>query len=151
MSTNPRDYLLAVASGGILTLMVLFNGQFARAGTALFASWAAHGLGLVAAVVALLALPRLRGGGSGPRAPLWSYLGGLSGAVTVMLTSTTVNSTLMLSGTLALGILGQISFGLVSDLFGFFGLARRRPGPRDLAALALVLAGSALIIFGQGI
>jgi len=150
MSTRQSDYLLAVASGGVLTLMVLFNGQFARAGTALFASWAAHGLGLVAAVAALLALPGLRGGGNGQQAPLWAYLGGVSGAVTVMLTSTTVNSVLMLSGTLALGILGQISFGLLSDLFGFFGLQRRRPGGRDLAALALVLAGSALIIFGRG-
>lgn len=161
MPTRSRDYVLALVSGAILTLMVLFNGQFAQNGTALFASWAAHGLGLVTALALLVLLPSARGvaacGTTGraktgrARVPFWAYLGGLSGAVTVMATSTTVNSALMLSGTLALGILGQVGFGLASDHFGLFGMPRRRPGGRDLMALALVLSGSALIIFGPGL
>lgn len=157
-STPPArsDFLLAFGSGGLLTLMVLFNGQLAAAGTPLFASWAAHGTGAVAALIMLALLTRLRpaaaqGPGRLRRAPLWAYLGGLSGAVTVMLTSATVNSALALSGTLALGLVGQVLFGLVSDRFGFFGLPRRRPTVRDIAALTLILAGSGLIIFaGKG-
>ncbi|WP_347312702.1 DMT family transporter [Defluviimonas sp. SAOS-178_SWC] len=149
-SHRPADLFAAFATGGLLTLMVLFNGQFAANGTALFASWAAHGTGMIAALVFLALVPRLRGTGPRMTAPLWSYLGGLSGAATVMLTSTTVNSALALSGTLALGLAGQIAFGLMADRFGYFGLARRRIAPRDLAALALILAGSGLIIFGRG-
>lgn len=149
-TAHPADLVAAFATGGLLTLMVLFNGQFAVNGTALFASWAAHGTGMVAAIIFLALIPRLRGTGDRPAAPLWSYLGGLSGAATVMLTSTTVNSTLALSGTLALGLAGQIAFGLAADRFGFFGLARRRITLRDLGALALILAGSGFIIFGRG-
>lgn len=148
------DPVLALGAGGLLTLMVLLNGEMARATTPLFASWAAHGTGALAAFGLLALLARRRPPGpavSRPRAPLWAYLGGLSGAITVILTSATVNSVLALTGTLALGLLGQVLFGLASDRFGLFGLPRRRPGLRDLAALALILAGSALIIFsGRG-
>ena len=74
-------------------------------------------------------------------------MGGLSGAVTVILTSMTVNSPLALSGTLALGLAGQVVFGLAADRWGFLGMPRRKADLRDYAALALIVAGSALIIF----
>ena len=142
--------LLAFLSGGLLTLMVLFNGQWAVNGTALFASWMAHGSGTVAAILFLLALRGLRRGQAptAGAAPIWAYFGGLSGAVTVMLTATTVNSILALSGTLALGLVGQAGYSLMADRFGWFGLARRPIGGREAAALALILAGSFLVIFG---
>ncbi len=144
-------YFLAFASGGLLTLMVLFNGQWARDGTALFASWMAHGTGAVAALV-LLSVPGWRRGGSpaAVRPPLWAYLGGLSGAVTVMLTSTTVNSVLALSGTLALGLVGQAAYSLLADRFGWFGLPRRAIARQELLAFGLVLAGGFLLIFAGG-
>lgn len=66
-----------------------------------------------------------------------------------MLSSTAVNSALALSGTLALGLVGQAGFSLLSDRFGWFGLPRRRIKVADLGALALILAGSGLIIFSQ--
>jgi transporter family-2 protein len=145
------DLMLAFGAGCLLTLMVLFNGQMAAATTPVFSSWVAHATGIVAATAFLVALRSRRAIAAGrARAPLWAYLGGISGAVTVILTSTTVNSVLALSGTLALGLLGQMAFGLASDAFGLFGLPRRRPGPRDIGALVLILAGSGLIIFGGG-
>jgi transporter family-2 protein len=144
---RPADLMLAFASGGLLTLMVLCNGTVAAHGTALFASLAAHGTGAVAALVFLALMPGRKGPGG---APGWAYLGGLSGAVTVVLTSVTVNSALALSGTLALGLAGQVAFGLVADRFGWFGLAARRLGARDAGVLALIVAGSLMIIFGRG-
>ena len=143
----------AFASGGLLTLMVLFNGQWAREGTALLASWMAHGTGTVAALVFLAGLRLGRRAGAGaplPKAPPWAYLGGASGAVTVMLTSTTVNGALALSGTLALGLVGQAGYGLLADRFGWFGLPRRGVTATDWGALALIMSGSFLIIFGAG-
>ena len=150
---SPADLALAFSSGGLLSMMVLLNGEMARATTALFSSWAAHATGTVAALAALgvgLAVrPRSPVAPGRPPAPLWAYLGGLSGALTVILTSTTVNSALALSGTIALGLAGQAAFALVSDRFGWFGLPVRRATLTDLAALGLVLAGSALIIFAR--
>ncbi len=150
MGRQGMAYGLAFASGGLLTLMVLFNGQWAANGTPLLASWMAHGTGTIAALIFLAALRfGRRGAITSPAAtpPLWAYLGGISGAFTVMLTSTTVNSVLALSGTLALGLVGQAGFSLLSDRFGWFGLPRRKIEPTDFGAVALILAGSLLIIF----
>ncbi|MGV8854518.1 MAG: DMT family transporter [Devosia sp.] len=150
---NPLHLLAAFCSGGLLTLMVLFNGELGFYGTPLFSSWVAHGTGTVAAIalLALLYHNRRKAPPMAGKAPLWAYLGGIAGALTVILTSTTVNSSLALSGTLALGLAGQVLLGLAADRWGLFGLPKRRPGPRDLAALLLIVAGSGLIIlFGRG-
>lgn len=149
-SSHPAHLAMAFATGGLLTLMILFNGQFAEHGTPLFASWAAHGTGMIAALAILALVPRLRGASGRSGAPAWAYLGGISGAATVMLTSTTVNSALALSGTLALGLAGQVVFGLLTDRFGLLGLPRRGIAARDLAALAMIVAGSLMIIFAGG-
>jgi transporter family-2 protein len=147
--------LAAFATGCLLTLMVHFNGELGRYGGPVFASWAAHGTGTVAAAIwlglgwaAARSSPFASGGRA--RAPLWAYLGGVSGAVTVILTSMTVNSPLALSGTLALGLAGQVGFGLVADRWGLFGMPRRTADLRDYAALALIVAGSAVIILSAG-
>lgn len=150
---NPLHLLAAFGTGGLLTLMVYFNGELGRYGNALFSSWAAHGTGTVAAIILLAILWRRRPAPTQgrSRAPLWAYLGGLSGGLTVILTSTTVNTPLALAGTLALGLAGQVAFGLAADRWGLFGLPRRKLALRDVGALLLIVAGSALIIlFGMG-
>lgn len=149
MHSRSLTHLLAFASGGLLTLMVLFNGQWAIDGTALFSSWMAHGTGTLAALVFLAFFGRSRVS-SPEKPPRWAYLGGLSGALTVMLTSTAVNSPLALSGTLALGLVGQAGYSLVADRFGWFGLPRRAISLQQLAAFGLVLAGGLLLIFAKG-
>jgi transporter family-2 protein len=85
------------------------------------------------------------------RPPLWVYLGGISGGVTVMLTSATLNSALALSGTIALGLAGQMVFSLFADMRGLFGLPQRTPTARDYLALSFIIAGSLILIFfGSG-
>jgi bacterial/archaeal transporter family-2 protein len=147
---RPIDYLAAFATGGLMTLMISLNGEMARYTTPLFSSLAAHGTGTVAAVVFMLFLRRGGTAAAGGRAPLWAYLGGICGAVTVMMSGVTVNTALALSGTLALGLVGQVLFGLAADRWGLFGMLRRMPSLRDMAALGLILAGSILIIFLGG-
>ncbi len=150
---KPLHLLAAFGSGGLLTLMVHFNGELARYGGALFSSWTAHGVGTVVALLFLAALYRRRSAtpaGDRPGPPRWAYLGGLSGAATVMMTFATVNSPLALSGTLAFGLAGQAVFSLVADRFGLLGLPKRRPEIRDYGALVLILAGSLVILlFGK--
>lgn len=149
---RPLHLLAAFGSGGLLTLMIHFNGELGRYGGALFSSWGAHATGTVAAIVMLAALRGRNGQGLAaprPAAPLWAYLGGLSGAVTVMLSSISVNSAVALTGTLALGLAGQMLFSLAADRWGLFGLPMRRPDRRDAAALVLILAGSLIILYGM--
>jgi transporter family-2 protein len=149
--TLPRlrllDLAAAFGTGGLLSLMVLYNGTLAFHTTPFFSSLAAHATGTVAALLLLALLPRARSGAALQPAPLWAYLGGLSGAVTVILTGAAMNTVLALTGTLALGLAGQVAFSLAADRWGLFGLPRRRPTARDLGAIALIAAGSLAIIY----
>lgn len=139
------DFLGAFATGGLLTLMVWFNGTLAAHGSLLFASWVPHLTGSVVAIAVLLILrPRPA---SPVRAPWWAYLGGISGAFTVMLTSFTMNTPLAISGTIALGLAGQMIFSLIADKWGMMGLPQRDPTGRDVLALSLILSGALILIF----
>lgn len=152
-NAHPIYFIGAFATGGLLTFMVHLNGELAHYGSPLFSSWTAHGTGIIAALILLL-VTRRRPDPTMERpsnAPLWAYFGGISGAATVILTSTAVNSPLGLSGTLALGLAGQVIFSVAADSWGLFGMPKRRPDIRDIAALGLVVTGGALIIlFGRG-
>jgi transporter family-2 protein len=142
-------FAAAFGAGGLLSLMVLFNGTLAAYGSLFFASWVPHLTGTFAAFLFLMILRPKRA--ETVRPPLWVYLGGISGGVTVMLTSATLNSALALSGTIALGLAGQMVFSLFADTRGLFGLPQRTPTPRDYLALSLIIAGSLILIFfGSG-
>ena len=54
------------------------------------------------------------------------------------------------SGTIALGLAGQMLFSLFADIRGLFGLPQRMPKARDYLALALIIAGSLVLIFLGG-
>ena len=151
--TDHKPHLLyffaAFATGGLLSLMVLFNGTLAAYGSLFFASWVPHLTGTAAAAIFLLLMRPKRAEPNRP--PLWVYLGGVSGAITVMLTSATLNSALALSGTIALGLAGQMAFSLFADMRGLWGLPQRTPVGRDYASLALIISGSLILIFfGSG-
>jgi len=144
-TTSVLHFAAAFGTGGLLSLMVLFNGTLAAYGSLFFASWVPHLTGTVAALVFLMIMRPKRARPARP--PLWVYLGGVSGAVTVMLTSATLNSALALSGTIALGLAGQMVFSLFADMRGLFGLPQRTPVQRDYLALTLIIAGSLILIF----
>ena len=69
--------------------------------------------------------------------------------MTVVVASMAVNSPLGLAGTLALSLVGQISFSLVSDQFGWFGLLKRKLTIHDFISISLVVTGSLFIIYFQ--
>jgi len=85
------DFIGAFATGGLLTLMVWFNGTLAATGSLLFASWVPHATGAILAIIVVLVLRPTK---SQPTAkvPWWAYLGGVSGAITVMVTSATMQT-----------------------------------------------------------
>lgn len=145
--------LAAFASGLLLALMIAQNGALARATDPWLASWLAHGVGtLMAALLWALASrysptgTGVNDAGSRTQAPRWAWLGGLPGALTVVLAAFCLNSPLGMAGTLALLLLGQLLFGALCDGLGWFGLTRRRPQGLDLLAASLVMAGALLIV-----
>lgn len=156
MITRPMDWALAFLGGVLLALMINYNSLLARFTSPIFASWIAHGIGTVGALtlVALLFLKKI-----GPkkaetkrnrsRTPFWIYLGGVPGTLTVIFAAITVNSSLSLSGSIALMLVGQVAFGILSDFFGWFGLKKRRITFADFGVALLILAGSMCIIFGR--
>jgi len=147
--TKQRLYLVAAfGAGWLITLMVLFNGTLATYGTLLFSSWVPHATGTLAAILLLMLLRPPKA--EKTRAPLWAYLGGISGALTVVLSSAAMNSALALSGTIAIGLAGQVVFSLIADAWGMFGMPKHRPTARDLLALGFVLVGAFILIFYGG-
>ncbi len=150
-TSTPRfiHFLGAFAAGGVLTLMILFNGTLGAFGSLLFASWVPHLTGTVLALAVLIG--RRAPKTAKPPAPWWAYLGGVAGGITVMVTSATMNSALALSGTIALGLAGQIIFSLMSDAWGWFGMQQRMPTLRDLVGLSLIIVGSLILIFFGGV
>ncbi|MGR6920871.1 DMT family transporter [[Actinomadura] parvosata] len=152
MTGRALDWLLAIAGGVLLTLMTQTNAVLARHTDALYASWAAHAIGAVVALLLVLALgrrrpPPMRAGRDG-RTPRWYYLGGIPGALVVVLSAVAVNSELALAGTIALMLTGQVVFGTAADRLGLLHTPRRRVTAMDLAVAGCVLAGSVLIVLG---
>ncbi|AQZ64397.1 unnamed protein product [[Actinomadura] parvosata subsp. kistnae] len=153
MTGRALDWLLAIAGGVLLTLMTQTNAVLARHTDALYASWAAHAIGAVVALLLVLALGRRRpppqtGTDSPNRTPRWYYLGGIPGALVVVLSAVAVNSELALAGTIALMLTGQVVFGTAADRLGLLHTPRRRVTAMDLAVAGCVLAGSVLIVLG---
>ena len=140
------DGILALAAGMLLALMIRQNSALAKDTTPLFASWMAHGIGAIASLGLVLAAAPNK---EHRKAPAWAYLGGVPGALTVVLAAITVNSRLALSGTLALSLVGQVLWGLFLDHFGLLGVPRRRLMLQDLWVVLSVSAGSGLLIFSR--
>ena len=138
----------ALATGCMMTLLLYLNSELALHGGPMFASWTAHGTGMLAGLVLLLVWRQARPQASPTRerAPVWAYMGGFTGAVNVMLGSSAVNLGLAITGTQAIGLSGQMLFSLAADKWGLLGLPRRRLGWRDLVPALLIVSGSLVII-----
>lgn len=150
------DWVWAAAAGVMLAIMITLNSGLASYSTPFLASWVVHGVGALMALVLVQAnavlARKLRGtfGQENEKPPLWSYSGGAPGALAVALGAIAVNSSLALAGALSLMLVGQILFGLLSDLWGLFGTPKRSLNRFDLLAAVFVIAGSALLIYSGG-
>jgi transporter family-2 protein len=143
--------VLAIVGGVILAVMIALNSQLYAYVSPLEASWIAHGTGALAAFLLLAFVFRRTGKEKEEQfAPWWAYLGGIPGALLVVLAVITVNSYLGITGTLVLSIVGQVLFGLLSDQFGWFGLERHPVTQSRMLSVVPILAGAIMIVIAKG-
>lgn len=138
--------MLAFSAGGLLALMVFFNGTLAKYIRPLEASLVIHLVGLATSLLLVLVWKH-RGVISFTQIPKWVYVTGMFGGIAVATVGVTVNGPIGVAGTIGLLVLGQVLYGWVNDAFGLFG-PRRRITTIDLAQAALILAGVGVLIYG---
>jgi|GEM_PF-1854266 len=145
------DFFLAVLGGVLLAFMIHYNSLLAKSSSALMASWVAHAVGACVTLAFVLffsfVMPRNKPAKQVERKRIWTYFGGIPGAMTVVLAAITVNSVLGFSGSLAFMLVGQVLFGVLTDIFGLLGAQKRALVSKDFWVVLLVLTGSWIIIF----
>jgi len=135
-----------VVAGGLVGLQAPINSVLGRRVGALAAASVSFAIGLVA----LCVLTLLVGGGFGRlgavRGLPWYYLiGGLLGAVYVTCVLISVR-TIGAGGVAAATIAGQLAMSVLVDRLGLFGLEQRPLDLARVAGVALLLAGTVLVV-----
>jgi transporter family-2 protein len=138
--------LLTATTGGLVALQAPINSGLGRA----VGTWQAAFLSFAVGTVALALIASLATGGLGQLAEIrglsWSYLtGGLLGACYITSVLVTVRS-LGAGGVVVATVAGQLAVGVVVDQFGLLGVERSPVTAAKLAGLALLAAGTYLVV-----
>ncbi len=142
---------ISMLSGGLLAIMIFFNGVLSKYTSPVFSSLIVHTIGLVVSLTLwFLTNKTNKWNLISKKAPFWSYLGGFSGALVVLTANIAVNSKLGLAGSLSFFILGQTIASLIVDSLGLFELDKKKLNTYDYVRVGLILIGSLLIINSGG-
>lgn len=132
------NYIISLLVGGLTSIMIFVNGSLTLSYGNLISTVLIHLVGLIA-ILLMLILSRLPM--KLPKGlPLYLYSAGFVGIGTVMLTNLAYLK-LGVSLSLALGLLGQTIFSLLTDHFGLLGMKRLRMNPKKLIGLVIIGAG----------
>ncbi|HEX5610703.1 MAG TPA: DMT family transporter [Solirubrobacterales bacterium] len=137
--------LLTAGAGGLIALQAPINAGLGKATGSLPAALVSFGVGSIA-LAAIVVLSGRAGGLASATDVNWYYLvGGLLGAVYVT-TALLVVSTIGAGGVAAATVTGQLIASVVVDRLGLFGLDEVALGPERLLGVALLLAGTFLVV-----
>ena len=143
--TKPVAVILTVAAGVLITFQAPANAALAKHVSDLGAAFVSVMITMAVIVVAFLAVGH-PGRLSGLSAFRPEYaIGGIGGAVIVTVSLLTVRP-LGAGGLIALLVTAQLFTGVLADRFGWFGLHHVGIGAGRAAGLALVIAGTVLIV-----
>lgn len=136
-------HFISFLTGGLLSIMILINGQLTSSVGIYPATAIIHLVGVLFALVLCLVrkekpLPR-------SRSPWWFYLGGVVGVFTTVANNLAFGRITMTS-IVALGLLGQTVASLVIDASGWLGMTRRPFRPSTLIGLVFCLAGIVVML-----
>jgi transporter family-2 protein len=137
--------LLTAGAGGLIALQAPINAGLGKSTGGLPAALVSFGVGTIA-LAAIVVLSGKAGGLGATFDVSWYYLlGGLLGAVYVANALVAV-SVIGAGGVAAATITGQLTFSVLIDRFGLFGLDQVALGPERVAGIVLLLAGTVLIV-----
>jgi bacterial/archaeal transporter family-2 protein len=137
--------LLTAVAGGLIALQAPINAGLGRATGSLPAALVSFAVGTVA-LAAIVVLSGKAGGLGSTFDVSWYYLlGGLLGAVYVA-NALVVVSTIGAGGVAAATIAGQLTASVAIDRLGLFGLDQIPLSPERLIGVALLVAGTVLIV-----
>lgn len=138
---NTAAYIVSFLTGAVISLMVVANTNLGTLTTNEVSMTVNQAIGVVLTTVILLcgrknekiAPPR-------QKAPWYMYFGGLFGLVVMICNFyTVINIGAALS--MAAAVFGQSLMGLLMDLFGLFGLEKRKLDARRWLSVAVSFAG----------
>jgi transporter family-2 protein len=128
------------------SMQVAVMGKFGeRIGSLEAFAFAALLTAAIAIAALLVARRSLAGIADAADTPRWMWLGGIFGAY-VVLTITVTAPRIGVAAVVALLIAGQLAMGALIDRFGWFGVEKVPLGATRLAGIALLAAGTALVL-----
>lgn len=139
--------LLTVVAGGLVAMQAPINSALGRA----VGTFAAASLSFAIGLTVLIVITLVAGGGGfgklGAAGDLkWYYLtGGVLGAIYVTSVLVSVR-TLGAGGVTAATIAGQLTMSVVMDRAGLLGLDERALTPQRILGIALLAAGTFLVV-----
>ena len=142
---------VAFCAGIAIALQTTLNGQLARSigGDSLTAALVSFIIGgLFLALIALLRGGTVPSLAQVPAQPLWSLLGGMLGAGALLcnvLLAPRIGLTLLVG----LAVVGQLMSSLVIDHFALLGATARPISAAKLVGALLMIAGLAVLVFGE--
>lgn len=137
--------LLTAAAGGLIALQAPINAGLGKSTGSLPAALVSFGVGTIALAAIVLLSGRAGGLGSTFDVSWYYLLGGFLGALYVtnaLIAVTAIGA----GGVAAATITGQLTFSVVIDRLGLFGLDQVALSPERIAGVVLLLAGTALIV-----
>lgn len=137
--------LLTAGAGGLIALQAPINAGLGKATGSLPAALVSFGIGTIA-LAAIVVLSGQAGGLGSATGVSWYYLlGGLLGAVYVANALIAV-SAIGAGGVAAATVAGQLAASVVIDRLGLFGLDEVPLTPERLVGVALLFAGTLLVV-----
>jgi len=137
--------LLTAAAGGLIALQAPINSGLGKATGGLPAALVSFAVGTVALAAIVVLSGKAGGLGSAFEVDWYYLLGGLLGAVYVTNALIAV-SAIGAGGVAAATVAGQLTASVAIDRLGLFGLDQVPLSPERLLGVALLMAGTFLVI-----
>ncbi len=132
------NYFISIFTGAILAIMISLNGGVSTVSGNYASSVIIHFVGLIGIIAVLLVtkskFKNLKG------IPFYMFTGGLIGILTVLFTNASF-STLGVSLTVSLSLLGQLITSLLVDHFGYFNLPINKFDKKKILGFIIIIIG----------